>query len=148
MAKKTGVSMNWGGLDTALGKAAKALHGRRKALLAEVGEAMVSSTMQRFIEGVGPDGTPWTPSQRALAQNGKTLVDKAHLQNSISAAVTSDAVFWGSNLPYAQIHQKGGKAGRGKKVTLPARPYLGLNNDDREEIAAIVSDFAKDAFKG
>lgn len=148
MAGKTGASMNWGGLDKCLGNAAKALQGRRKALLAEVGEAMVSSTVQRFIDSVAPDGDSWQPSQRALAENGKTLVDKARLQNSITAAVTADAVFWGSNLTYARIHQKGGKAGRGHKVTLPARPYLGINDDDKEEIAAIVADFIKGAFKG
>ncbi|HBO4159162.1 TPA: phage virion morphogenesis protein, partial [Pseudomonas aeruginosa] len=30
----------------------------------------------------------------------------------------------GSNLSYAPIQQLGGQAGRGRKVTIPARPYL------------------------
>lgn len=171
MAGKTGVSLNWGGLDKCVDKAVKQLADHRP-ILKEVGEAMVSSTMQRFEEGKGPDGTPWEPSARAWQQGlghsarkatakrkgrrfkadsgsfGKTLVDTARLRNSISAAVTADDVLWGTNLVYARIHQKGGKAGRGHKTTLPARPYLGLNDEDLEEIAGIIADFIEDPFKG
>ena len=32
-----------------------------------------------------------------------------------------------SNKKYAAIHHLGGKAGRGRKVTIPARPYLPIN---------------------
>jgi len=35
---------------------------------------------------------------------------------------------WGVDLdviPYARIHEFGGKAGRGNKVNIPARPYIG-----------------------
>lgn len=159
MAEKTGASMNWGGLDKKLGNAAKALTGKRKELLANVGAAMVSSTVQRFVDGVDPDGTAWEKSGRG----GKTLVDTALLQNSISAAVTFDSVLWGSNLEYARIHQKGGtiKPKKGKylkfkgrdgndvfvkEVTMPKRAYLGVNDDDKEEMAAIVGDFLNNAF--
>ena len=70
----------------------------------------------------------------------------------------------GSNLPYARIHQLGGtirpKKGkflkfRGldgedvfvKEVTIPARPYLGISDDDREEIMDTMTDFLEGAFK-
>ena len=31
------------------------------------------------------------------------------------------------SIPYAAIQQLGGKAGRGRKVTIPAREYLAMN---------------------
>ena len=34
------------------------------------------------------------------------------------------------SIPYAAIQQMGGQAGRGKKVTIPARPYLAMNSGD------------------
>lgn len=144
MAEKSGVRLNWGGLDKAVLNATQNLHSRRKALLAEIGEALVSGTMQRFEDGVGPDGEPWEPSQRALATGGKTLVDTAQLRNSISAMATTDAVYVGSKVVYARIHQMGGKTGRGHAVTMPARPYLGVSKEDRQEIRDIVADFLRD----
>ena len=35
----------------------------------------------------------------------------------------------GSTLDYAAIHQFGGKAGRGRKVTIPARPFLPVDRE-------------------
>ena len=40
----------------------------------------------------------------------------------------------GSNLDYAAIHQLGGQAGKNQSVTVPARPYLQLTEDDFDEI--------------
>lgn len=39
------------------------------------------------------------------------------------------SVIYGSNIVYANIHQKGGKAGRGRKTLIPARPYMGVPQD-------------------
>lgn len=38
-------------------------------------------------------------------------------------------------MPYAAIHQLGGKAGRGHKVTIPVRPYLALDRGTEMELA-------------
>ena len=35
---------------------------------------------------------------------------------------------------YAAIHQFGGQAGRGRKVTIPARPYILLQTEDEQEM--------------
>jgi phage virion morphogenesis protein len=40
----------------------------------------------------------------------------------------------GSNKVYSAIQQLGGQAGRNKKVSIPARPYLKLTQDDYDEI--------------
>ncbi|MBU1002788.1 MAG: phage virion morphogenesis protein [Proteobacteria bacterium] len=115
---------------------------RRQLLAAEIGEALVSSTRDRFDDGVAPDGTPWEPTQRG----GQILVDKGPLRNSIGYEASPAMVVWGSGLVYARPHQKGGQVGRGLAVTLPARTYLGISEDDQEEIEQIIQDFIAEGF--
>jgi phage virion morphogenesis protein len=38
----------------------------------------------------------------------------------------------GSSMAYAAIHQFGGKTGKGHRTTIPARPYLGLSERQKE----------------
>ena len=42
---------------------------------------------------------------------------------------------------YAGIHQFGGMAGRNRSTEIPARPYLGLSAEDRDEILDAASDY-------
>lgn len=148
MAVKSGASLNWGGLDKRLGKLAEIM-AKRQAMLSAVGEALVSSTNQRFQDGKGPDGKTWEPSARAWEDGvddggfGKTLADTGRLMHSIDYATTPDSVMVGSNVAYARIHQMGGKAGRGRKVSIPARPYLGVSEEDKEEVQTIIADFMR-----
>ena len=44
-------------------------------------------------------------------------------------------------LPYAAIHEFGGKAGRGRKVTIPPRPYL------RPALEAVMDDLKRELRK-
>lgn len=160
---KSGVSLHWGGLDKALGRATGKL-GNTQALMESVGEALVSGTKKRFDEKKDPEGTPWKPSRRALEKGGKTLMHSGRLRRSIDYAATSDKVMVGSNLAYARIHQKGGeiKPKKAKKlvfkdsdgktvavdaVTIPARPYLGVSKEDMEEVKSTMADFLAGAFK-
>lgn len=122
----------------------------------EIGAAMVASTLFRFEGEAGPDGTAWQPSARALAEGGQTLTDRGHLRASITHRADSESVEWGSNLVYAAIHQLGGviraKTARGlrfpvgdgyaivQSVTMPARPYLGLDDGDEVEIREILAE--------
>jgi phage virion morphogenesis protein len=117
-----------------------------------IGAVLESSTRQRFRTGVAPDGASWKPSVRATKKGGKTLLDHGHLRDSITHDADDKTAVVGSNLIYAAIHQVGGiiraKAGgmltfnipgvgwrRVAKVTIPARPYLGVSDRDRVEIA-------------
>lgn len=111
----------------------------------EIGGYLVFSTQQRFETGRGPDGAPWKPSIRALAEGGQTLVDQAFLLQSITHVPSSDRVVVGSNKIYAAIHQEGGRAGRNQSVELPARPYLGISPTDDLEIGRIVDDHLRGA---
>ena len=146
MATKNGVSLNWGGFDKALGKAAHKL-GDTQALMESVGEALRSGTIERFEAEEDPQGKKWKPSARAMAGGGKTLDKESHLKDSIDYAATSDKVMVGSNLPYARIHQLGGKTGKGHTVDMPARPYLGVSEEDMDEVRETMADFLAGAFK-
>ena len=94
------------------------------------------------------------------------------LRDGIHSQVDASSVEVGSNKIYARIHQLGGtikpKADRKTEngrpaalvfsiggrivkrasVTIPARPFLGLSADDREEIEAIIETWLADALAG
>ena len=113
-----------------------------------------SSTRLRFRLERGPDGQRWKPSLRAQLAGGRTLTRDGHLAGSISSGYGKDFAEWGVNRLYAAIHQFGGVIraksagalkfaipGGGfavvKAVRMPARPYLGVNEDDRRDILDI-----------
>ncbi|WP_216640761.1 phage virion morphogenesis protein, partial [Thermus scotoductus] len=83
-------------------------------------------------------------AQRRVALR-KPLVVTARLKNSISWKVAGSRIYVGTNLEYARIHQFGGYAGRGRKVYIPARPFLGLTEEDREEAKALLLEWMKEA---
>ena len=121
--------------------------------LAAYGEA---STRERFHTETGPDGQPWKKSLRAQISGGKTLTMSGHLGDSITSDAGRDWAAWGTNMLYARIHQLGGvikpKVPGGKlrfrlagggfrsvsQVTMPARPYLGVNQADEAEMLSLI----------
>src|SRR5574344_442123 len=65
---------------------------------------------------------------------GKILQVKGQLATSITTQYDSESAIIGSNLAYAAIHQLGGKAGKNKKVTMPARPYINMTDSEKNKI--------------
>lgn len=114
-----------------------------QVLANDIGETIVEMTQFNFENERSPDGEPWIPSKRASENGDKTLQDTRRLYDSITylAALDGSFVEVGSNVVYAAIHQAGGKAGRNKNITLPARPYLGLTGEHKAEIGDLVIDF-------
>jgi phage virion morphogenesis protein len=106
----SGVSTRVTGLEqalAALGRVASQAANPR-GLYENVGMSLVVSTQRRFEQGIGPDGSPWPPSLRALAEGGKTLIDTARLMQSITFEARETGVDVGTNVVYAAIHQLGG----------------------------------------
>lgn len=101
-----------------------------------IGEIVKISVRKNFDQGGRPN--KWQPSQRATREGGVTLVDKRNLRNSINAKATSKQVAIGTNIKYGAIHQLGGQAGRGKKVNIPARPFLAVQTEDWTEIKKVI----------
>jgi len=127
------------------------------ALFDAIGAALVTSTQQRMERGQAPDGSVWPPSIRALAEGGKTLIDKARLFQSITHEASATGVEVGTNVIYAAVHQFGAtieaKTERGlrfrigdqfvtkQSVTIPARPFLGLDEADESMIENKVGEW-------
>jgi phage virion morphogenesis protein len=148
-----------GDLNKLKGAARRLSTPRLNRVAAQVGEALVSSTIERFDSQRAPDGTPWqplaastvAPRAKDFTKSGrirkpaerrllgrKILIQSARLRNSISHQRTGTKVAIGTNVRYGRIHQLGGMAGRGRKVTIPARPYLGISEADQGEIRRIL----------
>ena len=72
---------------------------------------------------------------------GRILQVEGQLATSITTQYDSESAVIGSNLAYAAIHQLGGQAGKGKKVTIPARPYLNLAESELSRIQDKITDF-------
>jgi len=140
VAQTVSIEVEGTALDAGLSRMAGAL-ANPSAVMDEVGRYLVASTLRRFERERAPDGSPWLKSARALAEGGRTLTDTGRLRGSIAHTVSDGgrAVEVGSNVVYAAIHQFGGRAGKGRRVRLPARPYLGIDDRDRTEILRIVA---------
>lgn len=135
----TKFSLDWGGLQSAIGSAAAGVD-QSQELMEAIGESLVSSTQDRFEEGKAPDGSAWKPSQRVQEHGGQTLVKSARLKNSIGYAASPSQLSVGTNVVYARIHQQGGKAGKRHSVTLPERAFLGFSAEDLQEAREMVKE--------
>ncbi len=80
--------------------------------------------------GLSAKGKRYIMGKRILWEHGD-LEGSVHTQ----ADNTSVTIGTGGHIPYAAIHQFGGKAGRGRKVSIPARPYLAVNKGDGMALA-------------
>lgn len=91
---------------------------------------LLSLTEDNF-ESESWGGEKWPQSRRAAETGGKTLQKSGQLAASIESKAGNGYARIGSNKVYAAIHHLGGKAGRNKKVHIPARPYLPMNSDGK-----------------
>lgn len=133
-----------------------------KPLLEQIAWEGEVQTRERFSTETGPDGKKWEESLRKKLFGGKTLTRDGHLGDSISSAATDTQAKWGSNRIYAAIHQFGGvikaKTSKGlafqladgkdvvvSQVTMPARPFLGLSDENKQDIQATVRRYLREA---
>lgn len=155
-------------IGTALARV-KQRAGDLPGLLDDIGGSVASAARHRFETGLAPDGEPWEPSAQGWTsttseERGRTLVGSGHLRDSITHQVSGDEVAIGTNVVYGAIHQFGGKIEPKadghmvfkigdafvsvSEIVLPARPYLGLSADDREEVLAQAEDWLAEAIGG
>lgn len=113
--------------------------------LRPIGQQLINSTRERARREVSPDFTPWPelePTYAAQKRGGHMLREAGNMLGSLTREVEGNTLRVGTNRIYAAIHQFGGQAGRGRKVTMPARPWLGLSRDDITMIREEFEDFA------
>lgn len=75
------------------------------------------------------DGTLSTKSQNLLMSKKPLIGESRSLSNQFHVKADGNSVTIGNSMIYAAIQQFGGQAGRGKKVTIPARPFLPIREN-------------------
>lgn len=132
-------------------------------LLERFGEYGLRTTRERFKTQKAPDGTAWEALQpwyqkEKRRNKSRILTLNGYLRGGMRwQLVGSRTVEWGSNLPYAAVHQEGAtieprtakvlmfRGHVAKSVTIPARPYLGLSEADEKELVEITLDWLRTA---
>ena len=113
----------------------------RTPIMRSIAGTMESAVLQNFDVGGRPK---WLGLKY---RQGTPLVDTENLMNSITSYYDNNIAMVGTNEPYAAIHQFGGKAGRGRKVDIPARPFLVLTPQDEEDILEDVQAYFRSVVK-
>ena len=113
----------------------------RAPLMRSIAGTMESAVLQNFDVGGRPK---WLGLKY---RQGTPLVDTENLMNSITSYYDNNIAIVGTNEPYAAIHQFGGKAGRGRKVDIPARPFLVLTPQDEDDILEDVQAYFRSVIK-
>ena len=121
-----------------------------RPLMKNIAGIFANSAEENFKEQGRPD--KWvdlaesTKKQRLKKRKwpGQILQVEGMLASSVNTYYDNDSVVIGSNLPYAAIHQLGGKAGKNKSANIPARPYLNLTENDYKEILQETKKYLKD----
>lgn len=116
---------------------------RFASLLASIGAEVESQTRRRIEdERTSPEGVPWRDWSAGYAAtrhgNHNLLQNEGDLVDSLNFVVDSKGVSVGTHLVYGAIHQFGGEAA-GKAI--PARPYLGVSQENAEDLSAIIDDW-------
>lgn len=142
-------------MKTGLRQLSKRLTKPQQALR-ECGLVLIRSISKTFKAGGRP--VRWQPSVRAKMTGGKTMIKTARLLRSITMDVAGKTLTVGTNVKYARILHEGGEIrpktasalkanipGVGwrtmKKVTIPARPFLIVQDADRRVFTRIFGDY-------
>ncbi len=123
-------------------------------LMKTISETMHTAVQRNFqTEGARLPGGKWQelaePTKKERAKVGKwpgsILQVNRNLLGGISPDHDSTTAVVGSNMPfktgYAAIHHFGGKAGKNKKVTIPARPFFELTDEDMGDVEQDAIDY-------
>lgn len=141
-------------------------------LMDRIGSALVSGAQERIARtNVTPDGQSWPQSHRAQEEGGPTLLDTGALVTGINHWAAPDQVVVGTNTPYAAVMQFGAErgafgflSGRTKPSEkrprsqdyftplpwgdIPARPYIGISQEEEEEILGLTKQFFSSIVSG
>lgn len=114
----------------------------------DIGEQVQNQTKQRFRDQVDPDGIPWRDyaplndeyQARKDKNADKILIYDGYLSGGIHYQATGQGVEIGTNEKYGATHQYGRE-----EDGIPARPFLGLSDDDKAEVLEIIEQHIRDA---
>lgn len=117
-----------------------------RPLMKNIAGIMADSTEENFKEEGRPkwkDLSEKTKTARRKTGHypGQILQVSGQLAMSITTQYDNESAVIGSNKVYAAIHQLGGPAGKNKKTTIPARPYLRLTENDYHDILEVIEKY-------
>ena len=142
-------------LQGKLERLSKALE-NKTPLLRRVANTLQNVTEESFDKQASPFGEKWKPNAPKTLQKkrgNKILIQSGLLSQSFTQKVTGTSAQVGTNKEYAAIHQFGGKAGRNRKVIIPARPFMPIKangdipKDFGERLEQEVVDYLKKVLK-
>ncbi|PKP93192.1 MAG: hypothetical protein CVT77_06575 [Alphaproteobacteria bacterium HGW-Alphaproteobacteria-16] len=138
-------------------------------LMETIGMILEVDAQDNFAGEHTPAGIPWPPSIRAMEQGGKTLQDSRRLFLSLTHRATARTAEVGTNVIYAARHNNGfsgtEQVGSHKRImrqvfgvrlaepievtvgaftrkaNTPAREFLGMSADAREDIADQIATY-------
>ncbi len=148
------------GIDTAERRLAQLAAAGRDLTpaMADIGDYLVRSTRERFRDEQDPDGNAWAPLSeftraRKKRNPEKIGTEEGHLSGQIAFQASATDVLVGSGRIYAGTFQFGaekgafGTTGAGSPIPwgdIPARPFVGLSDADRDEITTLVVQYLSD----
>jgi len=110
------------------------LTGKARPLILKTWQAyMLRETRRRYRAMVSPEGTAWPKTKHPGKRHVRTLYATGTLFRSIVPFVVDEmSVGLGTKVPYARIHQEGGKrtSKKGRVSVMPQRKFLGFSDDD------------------
>ncbi|XHE13668.1 phage virion morphogenesis protein [Agrobacterium deltaense] len=115
-----------------------------------VGELLLNSVGDNFDNESGPDGQRW----RGLSQVTRELRQRKYgnspltilrvtgsLRGSYNYVASDEDVRIGTSKIQAALLHFGGQAGRNHKVTVQARPQVGVSSNDEREIGRMAEEW-------
>lgn len=133
----------------------------KAGLLKNIGEALLETTDQRFEDQKDPQGRAWAPLKPLTVElrgaSAPILTRTGRLRGSLNYEVSGDALKLGPSAIHGAVHQfgativakgkplrmpmKGGGAKYARKVTVPARPYVGFGPEDEKAATETAQDW-------
>lgn len=116
-----------------------------RLLYGALGEELKKIHRQRFSEQKSPEGKAWkalSPKYQARKHKNKDkiLQLRSTLRNTLAYNFDDKGVEFGSARVYARIHQFGGKKKQGRGSGIPARPWLGVNSKNNQQLELKAKD--------
>lgn len=117
-----------------------------RPLMKNIAGIMADSTEENFKEEGRPKWKDLSEKTKTVRRKtghypGQILQVSGQLAMSITTQYDNESAVIGSNKVYAAIHQLGGPAGKNKKTTIPARPYLRLTENNYHDILEVIEKY-------
>jgi phage virion morphogenesis protein len=126
-------------------------------VMARIAAMLEGYVQENFQQEGRPKWKPLNPVYAAQRGNGRILQDTGQLSGSVQPGYGQNYARVSTNKIYARIHHFGGiiKPKQGKalsfsmagikyvrrSVTIPARPFMTITREDKEEVTAEIKDY-------